>query len=422
MIDFLGDTKEELMLLHQEITTSIKIESLKDLKKIKELEKTSNLKINRSEVARKLKVDRRTVSKYIQGFEKKTKRRKGSQFDKYYETIKQCLEDSNKVFAYKRVLWQYMKDNYGMPGAASTFRHYIQSKEELSRYFRKTTSTANKPVIRFETEPGHQAQIDWKESIPLRLKNGEKIELNIFVMILSYSRFRYYTCSLSKTREVLFHIMTQQFETLGGVPREILVDNMKAIMDEARTPYKSGKISNEFQQFANDYGFKIKPCLAGRPETKAKVESPMRILEEIKAYSGDCTLEELFKKVAEINNRENASFHQAYQMIPQLGLEKEKDFLMPLPTEQIRNQYLIKTTPVKANASAMISYKSNLYSVPPEYMNKNLKIQVYDDQIHAYYNTKLVTIHRVSTKKLNYQDDHYIEIAKKGHYHLKTQS
>lgn len=62
----------------------------------------------------------------------------------------------------------------------------------------------------------------------------------------------------------------------------------------------------------------------------------------------------------------------------------------------------------------MISYKSNLYSVPPEYMNKNLKIQVYDDQIHVYYNMKLVTIHRVSTKKYNYQDDHYIEIAKRS--------
>lgn len=137
----------------------------------------------------------------------------------------------------------------------------------------------------------------------------------------------------------------------------------------------------------------------------------MRILEEIKAYSGDCTLEELYKKVAEINNRENASFHESYQMIPQLCLVKEKDFLMPLPTEHIRNQYLIKTITVKANSSAMISYKSNLYSVPPEYVNKNLKIQVYDDQMHVYYNMKLITIHKVSTKKMNFREEQYIAIA-----------
>lgn len=37
----------------------------------------------------------------------------------------------------------------------------------------------------------------------------------------------------------------------------------------------------------------------------------------------------------------------------------------------------------------MISYKSNQYSVPPEYIGKKLKLQVYDDQLHVYYSTNL---------------------------------
>lgn len=44
-------------------------------------------------------------------------------------------------------------------------------------------------------------------------------------------------------------------------------------MDEARTEYSSGKVNNKFQQFANDYGFKVLPCIAGCPNTKAKVLS-----------------------------------------------------------------------------------------------------------------------------------------------------
>jgi len=59
----------------------------------------------------------------------------------------------------------------------------------------------------------------------------------------------------------------------------------------------------------------------------------------------------------------------------------------------------------------MISYKSNQYSVLPEYIGKRLKLQVYDDQLHVHYNTKLVTIHNIQNQKLNYHEEHYAEIS-----------
>lgn len=60
----------------------------------------------------------------------------------------------------------------------------------------------------------------------------------------------------------------------------------------------------------------------------------------------------------------------------------------------------------------MISYKSNQYSVPPEYINKQLQLQVFDQQLHLYYNKKLVALHNISEKKLNYLEEHYVNIAK----------
>ena len=80
-------------------------------------------------------------------------------------------------------------------------------------------------------------------------------------------------------------------------------------MDEARTCYKKGKVNNKFQQFADDYGFKVRPCIAGRPNTKAKVEAPMKLLDEIKAYNGKLNYEGLVKLVENLNNRINSSFH-----------------------------------------------------------------------------------------------------------------
>ena len=70
-----------------------------------------------------------------------------------------------------------------------------------------------------------------------------------------------------------------------------------------------------------DYGFEVHPCIAARPQTKAKVESPMRILDELSAYNGDLDYEGLVKKLDEINNRENSRFHTEYQSVPVLHVQ-----------------------------------------------------------------------------------------------------
>ena len=103
--------------------------------------------------------------------------------------------------------------------------------------------------MRYETTKGQQAQLDWKESIDFILKNGESININIFVLILSYSRFRIYRLSLNKTQDILFSFLNESFEAFGGVPKELLTDNMKTVMDEPRTKYSKGKVNNKFQQY-----------------------------------------------------------------------------------------------------------------------------------------------------------------------------
>lgn len=402
------------MILACQLNTNIHINTLEDLHKLKHLIEDNNLKVNISQLARELGKDRRTVKKYINGYVKTNKRKRKSQFSDFYPVIKELLHDANKVFAYKRVLYQYMKDNYNMPGSSSGFRRYISSIDEFNQYFinRQCVKVKSPAHSRFETLPGEQAQLDWKESIDFTLNTGEVITINIFVLILSYSRYRIYRLSLTKTQDILFHYMDEAFSIFGGVPKELLTDNMKTVMDAARTEYSKGKVNNKFQQFADDYGFKVYPCIAGRPNTKAKVESPMRILDELKAYNGDLNYDQLVKKLEDINNRENSRFHESYQCIPLLYLNKEKDLLNSLPPEKIRDQYKIITKTVKVNQSSMITYKGNQYSLPPEYIDKRLQLQVYDNQLHLYFNTKLVAVHLVSSKKMNYLKEHYIEILK----------
>lgn len=393
------------------LISNIEINSLEDLRTLGLLQEATGIKVNKSAIARQLAIDRRTVDKYINGYQKSVHRNKGSKIDAFESIIRQLLNDKEKIFNYKSFLYHYLVDNYQLDCAQSSFRRYISQHEEFNNYFKnqRCYHPGGRALVRYETSAGEQAQIDWKESMKFVLKSGEVITINIFVFILSYSRYRIYKLSLEKTQDILFNFLDEAFTIIGGVPKEILNDNMKTVMDQPRTPYSQGKINDKYQQFANDYGFKVHPCIAGRPETKGKVESPMRILDELKAYSGDLDYIELNNKLEALNNRENARYHASYQTVPIMALKQEKSFLLDLPQSKIRSYYQINTESLHVNKMSMITYKTNQYSVPHKYIGKIVKIQVYDNQIHVYYKDQLIALHDVSDQKINYTFEHYKE-------------
>ena len=405
------------MILNSNIITDLQIESVHDLHKLKPFMEEGVLKVNKSQIGRELGVDRRTVDKYINGFEKSRKRKCDNCITPYYDIIKDLLDPENpQIFYYKSVLWQYLVDNHNYLGSYVNFCLYLKTYEEFESYFRKRRpSNVNQVTIRYETDMGKQAQLDWKENIKFLLKSGETVIVNIFVLLLSYSRFRVYRLSVSKTQEILFNFLDNAFETFGGVPEEIVTDNMSTVMESARTENFGGKVNSKFQQFADDYGFKVRPCIAGRPRTKAKVEAPMKILDEIRAYNGKLDYNELNHLVTRINNRINTKVVKDTGIIPVMYFSREKAFLSPLPVKNIRKPYQIATKAVKVNSSSMINHGTSLYSVPTEYIGKTLDVQAFDGYIHVYYNTELVTVHKISDRKLNYHEKDYVEIARKSH-------
>ena len=114
------------MILEIKTPTKIKLDSLEDLKEYKKFMDDNNLKINIAALSRKYKVDRRTINKYLNGFEKKKTKNKSSKLDKYYDLIKSLLSSSTQTFSYIRVLRQYLEDNYGIDIQYSTFYNYYK--------------------------------------------------------------------------------------------------------------------------------------------------------------------------------------------------------------------------------------------------------------------------------------------------------
>lgn len=404
------------MIIKTPIITDLEITRLEDLHKLKPLMEASDLKINKSQIARELGVDRRTVDKYVNGFEKSKHRNSSNCITPYYDIIRELLSDENEqVFYYRRVLWQYLCDNHGYSGTYGNFCCYLSTIPEFAAYFNKRRPAKSKAYIRYETPAAKQAQLDWKESLKLLTTDLGWIEVNIFVLLLSFSRYRIYRMSMTKSQDILFLFLDDAFQTFGGVPAEIVTDNMKTVMDEPRTKGSKGKVNIRFQQFADDYQFRVQPCIAATPKTKGKVESPMRILDELRAYNGQLSYTGFADLLCRINDRENGKVHPGTGKIPLMFLKKERDALGPLPPDTIRRHYQLVSHKTCVDNSSLFRYQGKQYSAPPEYIGKTVTLQIHDDYIHVYFNTKLIALHPVSEKKINYQQEHYQELAKKTH-------
>lgn len=390
-------------------TTLFEVKSLLDLPALRTRLEALNLKPNFSKLAQSLKKDWRTVKRYYENGEPNRTRHKVSAIDDLKELITQLLSDEGpQIFYYKRILWQYLKDNYGLAVAESTFRRYIANHPEFQQYFesnKRTISSVN--TIRYETAPGEQAQLDWKEDIRFKLITGETMSFNVLVMNLSYSRFKVYVLTRNRTQATLLDAMTQMFETLGSVPSTILTDNMSTVMLEPRTQTRPGIVHTKMAEFATQFNFNIQPCIAGRPRTKGKVESQMKLLDEIHAYQGQLDEQGLERLVQLINIRSNLLISQTTMKSPSALWEKEKESLRPLPSKAVRDSFKIHYLRAKVNVTHMVSVNGCQYSVPAGHVGKYVNIQTKEQYLYIYDNTELIAQHILSKKKLNYLPMHY---------------
>lgn len=399
------------------INTNIEINNLNDLKKLKIVVEANGLnRPNYMELARQLGVDRRTIKKYYESDGVPVPRKKKeSKIDNYEVIIRKLLfpidAKQAPIFYYKSHLYRFLQREYNLNVALNTFSYYISNHPEFNGYFKGKKVVES---IKSETPFGEQGQFDWKEKLDFSFKDGTRMLINVACLVLGASRFKLWKVCPSTSQNYLFDFLASAFEHLEGVPKEILIDNASTMMDIARTDKSEGKVNPKFQQFANDFGFKVKPCMAGRPNTKAKVESPMKLIDEIMNYNGlleDFT--ELEKKIEELNNEANGRISQATSYAPVLVFKKEKEHLLSLPSGSIISSYKNKTSVAKVNKNSLFTYRGNQYSVPPEYIGKMVHLNIGDGEIHVYYSKKLVVLHKISKDKVNYKETHHLKMMVK---------
>lgn len=147
---------------------------------------------------------------------------------------------------------------------------YTILKDHLARL---RPALVPEPVVRFETAPGEQMQVDWAV-----IRRGAD-RLSVFVATLGWSRAAYVEFVADERLETLLAAHEHAFLAFGGVPREVLYDNMRTVVQE-RDRYGRGRhrFHPGFLDFAGHCGFRPRLCRPYRAQTKGKVERFIRYL------------------------------------------------------------------------------------------------------------------------------------------------
>ena len=150
----------------------------------------------------------------------------------------------------------------GYPGGYTQVKAYV-------RQVRPRPPVA--PVVRFETPPGYQGQVDFGT---FTLPWGRRHAL---LIVLGYSRLLWLQFFPRQTMAVLIRGLEAVFTSFGGVPQELLFDQMRSVVTADGRPDAGGLVMNaEFLRFAEHWGFRARACRPYRAQTKGKVERPIR--------------------------------------------------------------------------------------------------------------------------------------------------
>lgn len=229
----------------------------------------------------------------------------------------------------------------------------------------KRATPSEKVTERFETPPGQQGQFDWS---PYTVElGGELRRVVVFGLTLGYSRRKHYTASLDERQASIFEAIEDSFWHFGGVPRELLVDNPKAFVLDARPAHF--RWNPQFLELCGHYRVAPRACQVGRARTKGKVERPFFYLEQqfIKGHTWRSLAHFLEELAAFERDDLDVRVHQTTLERPLDRFAAEQPHLLPLPEQRFVGTLALAR---KVSWDCLVSYEGSRYSVPAVYAAK----------------------------------------------------
>jgi transposase len=288
--------------------------------------------------------------------------------DGYKPFIQSTLEEYPRLRATR--LHEMLADR-GYQGTVYPVRRYVRAVRPVP---------TREAFFRLTVMPGEQAQVDWGSFGTIRIGRALR-KLSCFLLTLSWCRALWARFTLDQTLESFVRCHNMAFTALGGVPRQILYDNLKtAVLERVDTDLV--RFHPQMLELAGHYHFKPVPCGKARGNEKGRVERRVRDLRE--AFFAARS----FSSVEDLNAQLHAWLERVQRERPVPGdpdkqtvraaLAEEQAVLLPLPAHPFVCDYV---KPITSGKTPYIRFDKNDYSIPHTYVQKPLTLVASDTHV-----------------------------------------
>ena len=276
-------------------------------------------------------------------------------------------------------IWQDLVSAHG-------FRHQYHS---VRRYVARLGAGTPAPFRRLECAAGEELQVDFGQGAFVVLPAGKRRRPHVFRVVLSYSRKGYSEVVYRQTTDAFLQCLENAFWQLGGVPKRIVLDNLKAAVLQA--DWFDPELHPKIQAFAAHYGCVFLPTKPRLPRHKGKVERGVDYVQE-NALKGH-TFASLHEQNAHLWRWEadiaDARVHgTTRQQVGQRFLEDEKAALLPLPRERFAN---FQEGQRRGHGDGHVEVAKAYYSIPPEYVGQTVWVR-WDGRLVRIFNERFEPI------------------------------
>jgi len=262
-------------------------------------------------------------------------------------------------------------------------RGYSGSYSSVLRFVRRLEPPAPKVTVRVETRPGEQAQVDFGYAgRMIEPETGELRRAWAFVMVLSWSRHEYVEFVFDQTVETWLRLHRNAFDFLGGVPRQVVIDNLKAGIVQACV--HEPQAQHAYRECAEHYGFLISPCRPRTPEHKGKVEQGgvHYVKRNFLAGREPMTLPQANREVLRwVETTAGRRIHGTTKEQPLVRFETERQALLPLPSTPYD---LAVWKQVKLHADCHVTFEQAYYSAPFRLVGQMLWVRGGTREVQIY--------------------------------------
>jgi transposase len=337
---------------------------------------------SKSEIARQLQLDRKTVRGILDEAAWQPYTRAGRSDTLLGEHARFLHARAPEVQYSARILFQELRQAHGYRGSYETVKRFV-------RPLRAAEQAAERATVRFETPPGQQSQIDWGQArIHFR---SRPVILHVFILTLGYSRRSFHEPCVGETLSQFLDAHERAFDYFGGHTLEHLYDRPRTVCQ----PAGDGRVvwNATFKQFADYWGFEPHLCRAYRAQTKGKVESGVKYFKGNflpgRSFVDDQDLrEQIGQWQAEIAD---VRIHGTTHERPADRFAREQSALIATASQP--GFRLEAGQPRRVADDYLVSFETNRYSVPFTLIGQTVEVARRGGRLHITHRGGLVAEH-----------------------------